>query len=180
MNEPALALPERTKEDHCTPGWLLDIIRGFAPIGLDPCSNPWSTVNARHAISQHEGRNGLDYSWANVFLEHVVFVNPPYGPGKIMPWVEHATREDLALTGSCIIMLLPATPDTKWFRKAFDESNGLCFLSKRVAFEGAYAAGAKQPSALFYWGNEPERFAEHFKPHGIVIAKVMRQEVLVA
>lgn len=179
MSEPAIALPERTKEDHCTPEWLLGIIYSFAPIGLDPCSNPWSKVRASRTYSRHNGEDGLVESWDPLTSRWIIYVNPPYGAGKIMPWVEKAGAEYFE-GGVQVLMLLPATPDTKWFREAFYGSRGVCFLRKRVAFDGAYPAGAKQPSALFYWGADTEKFQAVFSGHGIVIVKQMRQEVLVA
>lgn len=43
---------ERTNDDLNTPEWILDLVRRMGPIGLDPCSNRWSTVGARPTYSR--------------------------------------------------------------------------------------------------------------------------------
>jgi hypothetical protein len=56
-------------------------------------------------------------------------MNPPYK--KIMPWVEKASKEANGTTK--IVGLLPANPDTKWFRYLLQFADVL-LLPKRVAF----------------------------------------------
>lgn len=107
---------QRTKEDHNTPDWVLDLVRAYGPIDLDPCSNPWSRVNAGVSISRHAGDDGLSVAWSGS-----VFVNPPYSRGVISAWVEKAIREreNYRAVGVEVLMLIPATPDTKWFVRAW-------------------------------------------------------------
>jgi phage N-6-adenine-methyltransferase len=160
-----VTIVERTPEDHCTPTWILELVRAYAPIGLDPCSNPWSEVKADTEWSRHNDEDGLARSWNDHGL---VYVNPPYSRGQIMPWVEKASAASKT-SGVETIMLLPATPDTQWFERAFYSMSGLVFLNKRVSFLGAYPAGAKQPSTMFYWGHDVARFFRVLKSHGIPI-----------
>jgi hypothetical protein len=95
----ARVLGAPTKNDHRTPESVLEIIRAYAPIGLDPCSNPWSTVGARVELSKHRGDDGLAACWSAIIMDQgdtaTVYVNPPYGAGLILPWVHKAADEGI-------------------------------------------------------------------------------------
>lgn len=158
---------ERTKNDHNTPESVLEIIRAYAPIGLDPCSNPWSTVGALHSVSKHTGGDGLETPWAPFLdapeLEPVVYLNPPYGAGLILPWVKKASAE--AELGVETIMLVPCSPETKWAKAARDGCSAWGPWAKRIPFVGAGGQGMKGPSAIYHFGPNRYRFAHHFEPH---------------
>jgi hypothetical protein len=159
--------PLRTKQCHNTPESVLEIIRAYAPIGLDPCSNPWSTVGALCSISKHSGGDGLTAKWEQVidgdwFESPIVFCNPPYA--DIRPWVAKAIDE--AIAGSVeTIMLVPADPTPAWARLARTFCSAWGPWAKRIAFVGAGGTGAKQPSALYHFGPNRFRFAHHFEDH---------------
>src|SRR5690606_22238415 len=144
----------RTKNDHNTPEIVLKVIRAYSPIGLDPCSNPWSTVGAVAARSKHDGQDGLTSDWSEYLDEGIVYVNPPYGSGLILPWVEKAAEE--AQRGVETLMLVPCSPETRWARAAHAACSAWGPWARRIAFEGAGGAGMKGPSALYHFG--PHRF----------------------
>lgn len=56
-----------------TPARALRAVRAYAPIGLDPCTEPDNPVNAEEFYT--EVQNGLRRPWGGRGL---VFVNPPY------------------------------------------------------------------------------------------------------
>jgi hypothetical protein len=150
-------------QDHRTPESVLEIVRAYAPIGLDPCSNPLSTVNARVSFALHNGEDGLAECW-KAYLDapdDIVFVNCPYA--KILPWVEKCWAE--SAMGVESLLLVPCSPETKWSKLARQTCTARGAWRTRIAFIGAGGNGAKQPSALYHFGPNYYRFAHHFEPH---------------
>lgn len=153
--------PQRRKCDHNTPEDILEAFRRYKPICLDPCSNPWSTVDAMFSLSQHDGADGLAASWTMLFWPgHQVFVNPDYA--DIGPWVEKAAEE--AKNGVSSSFLVPCSPETKWSRLARSLCSAWGPWAKRIPFIGAGGAGAKQPSATYHFGPDRHLFAHHMEP----------------
>src|SRR5258708_4362388 len=98
--------------DHnfCTPPELLAKVRLLDPkwgIGLDPCSNEFSSVRAKTEWcgAGPATDDGLAQSWRGHGL---VFMNPPHSmsPNNIEPWMEKAYNEFFDWT-------FTITPDTK-------------------------------------------------------------------
>ena len=148
--------------DWNTPWSIVSLVRQIAPIGLDPCSNAGSIVNAAVAVELGYA-DGLLYPWTDHGL---VYVNPPYGRA-IVPWcqraLDHKWRGDDQL-----VMLLPARTDTKWFQSLIHEASAACFWKGRLTFLGA-PASAPFPSCLIYFGDHSERFAHTFSRYGWVV-----------
>ena len=69
--------------DWNTPPEVLARVRRLGPILLDPCSNAGSRVDA--AIGLTSG--GPVVPWA-VAPGGVLFINPPYGRGQVMPFAQ--------------------------------------------------------------------------------------------
>ncbi len=153
MNAPALT---RTKNDHNTPKCVLEVVREFDDIALDPCSNPWSTVGARVELSAHLGDDGFGVDWACVVGDEggVVFVNPPYGRGHLARWVDKCAFE--AAERAEIILLVPCAPETGWAMEARRACNAWGVWGKRIPFVGAGGEAAKAANAVYYFG--PRRF----------------------
>jgi site-specific DNA-methyltransferase (adenine-specific) len=151
------ALLSSKRMDWNTPEEVLELVRKVAPIGLDPCSNPASTVNAR----ENWYSNGLTNGWDGVGL---VYVNPPYGR-ELKQWAEKIAAE--ADRGVEIIALVPARTDTKWFRQMFFACTCVCLWKGRITFAGA-TYPAPFPSAVFYYGTNFEGFCGAFHDAGII------------
>lgn len=182
-------MTERTRNDHCTPEAVLEVVRAYAPIGLDPCANPWSTVGARVELSQHRGEDGLAASWSDVFSfsipaglsseefraafdaaldsgrhDEIVYCNPPYSAGAILPWVEKAAQE--AEDGVETLLLVPCSPETQWAQAAHAWCSAWGPWRRRIPFVGAgLKGGMKGPSALYHFGPRRYLFAHHFEEH---------------
>lgn len=154
-----------SNDDWCSPSVLLDVVREVAPIGLDPCSNANSIVNA--TVNWNKDENGFIREWSGHGL---VYVNSPYGR-QLPNWVDKVCAEvntaRFRAAGE-LIMLTPSRTDTFWFAKARGRCDALCFWHGRLTFSGAPHV-ATFPSAVFYFGARRYRFAEAFDRKGWVV-----------
>lgn len=147
-----------------TPPEVLTPLHEFERVSLDPCSNPHSLVRASVALEAPEC-DGLTLAWHQ--YRHT-FVNPPYDDQP--DWMFKAYLER-CLGAQHITMLIPASTETVGFQQLiFGTCDVVCFWRRRIKFwrDGAQptAGGNTLPSALCYWGEDPERFAAHFAPYG--------------
>lgn len=164
--------------DFNTPPWFLDIVRRLDKrgIGLDPCSNEYSTVRARTSYTVED--DGLSHSWRGHGL---VYVNPPHSmaPNNIEPWMEKAHRE-FALerpnrwdpSPDQLVMLIPSKTDTIWFHSHAITSDAKCFLKGRIKFwhQGVERAGSgKFASLVLYWGRGCGGFMTAFDGTGFLV-----------
>ena len=88
--------------------------------------------------------------------------NPPY-ECKIDLWIRKFLSSFVAGDISEGIALVPARTDTAWFRRF--EHAPVCFVRGRLKFSNV-ANSAPFPSALFYLGPKPARFANIFAELG--------------
>ena len=91
-------------------------------------------------------------------------LNPPYGR-HVDAWVARLVMEYERATVTEAIALVPSRTDTAWFGRL--DGYPRCYIRGRLKFSGA-DAGANFPSAVFYFGPNPERFREAFAPFGRV------------
>ena len=160
---------ERGNDDLGTPEWILDLVRQMGPIGLDPCSNEWSTVGAMDEFVLAEGWDGLSADWAEaVNALHLdepgcVFVNPPYS--KPLPWAKKIASECRGLT---VFALVKCAPSTRWWKVLMSVASARVDFHKRITFEGGAHKSGMMDSTMFYAGPSPYLFAHIFSPHGEV------------
>lgn len=143
-----------------TPPEFLRYVRELGEIGLDPCGNHSSVVRPAIEWSLEKGDNGLISSWGGYGL---VFCNPPYGD-ELPTWIGKMIAEARPGMGELrpeIVALVPARPDTEWFRAARRSASAFAFWHGRLKFLGAKDA-APFPSLVIYWGPRFYRFAEVF------------------
>jgi len=158
-----------TKTDHLTPDSILELVRSFAPIELDPCTSKENPTRAKYIRTRECSPDGLETAWHE--FDGLVYVNPPYGRRKgqrCKEWVDKAISE--YQQGAEIIMLLPARTDTQWFQLAMLHGFVL-FVRGRITFKGQ-SNGAPFPSALVYFGSSMRRvgrFSRTFTRAGIII-----------
>ena len=86
--------------------------------------------------------SGLDHSWEGMR----VFVNPPYSHIKdwVAKFVEESKRAD------CIVALIPARTDTRWWHDHIMTADKILFLRGRLRF-GDGKGSAPFPSAVAMW-----------------------------
>lgn len=151
------------KMDWRTPEAVLDVVRGFDAIGLDPCTTFDNPVKALRWYAPPEA-NGLVRPWAGRGL---VWWNPPYGR-ELGRWIEKAAYE--AHQGAESIGLIPARPDTRAWQRWITGADAICFRRGRIRFVGA-PASAPFPSALPYYGPRVARFLEAFGDVGWCVSR---------
>ena len=137
----------------------------IGPIALDPCPSPFDVVCAGR-----QPESGLSAEWI-VPRGEVVYVNPPYGRGKITPFVERFRHyaPKARVHRFHIVLLAPSRTDTQWFDVLTEQCDVVCFLRGRLRFArtGQPApAPAPFPSVLVYAGPEPGRFMQVFAARG--------------
>lgn len=148
--------------EHYTPGAILTAVeRCLGEIFLDPCADPGKRVRATLHFTKKD--DGLSREWHGT-----VFMNPPYGRG-ILAWAEKLCHEWEAGRVSRAIALMPARPDTKWFRCFRDCP--VCFVAGRLKFLGNKEP-APFPSVLFYLGADEGGFKHHFEPFGDIYRRL--------
>ena len=164
-----------SSHDFNTPPEILSLVRLLGPtpepiqIGLDPCSNTHSLVNAKTSYTEKE--NGLIQNWRGHGL---VFVNPPHSmsPYNIEPWMEKAYKEFgwSIYDDDALVMLVPAKTDTAWFHDYVVAMGGMkCFLRGRPKYwlNGSPTPGpGKFASMILYKGAYLERFVAVFHSQG--------------
>lgn len=149
------------RQDWRTPEHLLDLVRGVADIGLDPCA---SSDPAHHfaRVNVTQAEDGLSVDWGALIGPHeLAYVNPEYGralPSWVGKWADEPVES---------VLLAPARTDTRWFRDATAACSARCLWYGRLTFRGA-AAGAPFPSALWYRGPHPFLFCDVFHHSGEV------------
>jgi hypothetical protein len=142
-------------------------------IGLDPCSNESSIVEAQIEY-QLPRQDGLKESWDFP----TIFVNPPYGIDQergtsIKHWLYRcaaASRNH----GSEVIALVPVATNTgHWKNYVFGRATSVCFLyDTRLRFLVAgrdEGKGAPMSCAMVYWGRHYDDFFDVFIHYGAVI-----------
>lgn len=84
-----------------------------------------------------------------------IFCNPPWGRGKILPWLKKGALEMDSGRVSLIIWLLPVATDTEWFHDwAWPRAEDVRFYRRRIKFHrpnGAVGAEPSQPHMLVIW-----------------------------
>lgn len=134
----------------CTPKWLADLI---GDVEFDPCSNERSHIRAWRRCIWELGQDGLG---ADVPSWYRVFVNPPYGPGEVLKWVQRYRHTNF-------IFLLRWDPSTEWFDELIDHCTHVWFpTGRRVNFEPPphiESSSAAFPHALFLRNPAPELLA---------------------
>lgn len=192
MSRDLRALLSSASPNFRTPAEVLDPIRAFRPIHLDPFGNADSLVCAEVTICPPQ--NSLLIPWPRHGL---FFANPPYGDALGACAAKIRDEADLGAEG---ITLVPARTDTRWFRMLAPLR--WCAWNGRITFletweewiarrERAYERGgdaalsdpiepcagdliaadpAPFPVALVYHGPSPDDFTAHFSRFGTVFA----------
>ena len=162
-------------QSWCTPPKYVNAIRAFwdGEIGLDPCSNEYSIVQAKvEYVLPHN--DGLKEEWN----AHTIYVNPPYGADRergttIKNWLAKCAQAHHDHNAE-VIALIPVAPNTAhWKKYIFGHARAICFLyDTRLRFlERGQDVGKGAPMAccLVYWGAQTSRFFNHFIQYGAVV-----------
>lgn len=118
-----------------TPQAFYEKLNSVFDFKLDPCS---TKENAKCANFFTLEDDGLSKDWAGYGN---VFMNPPYGR-EVGKWVEKAKN-----SGACVVCLLPARTDTRWWNDNCAGADVIKFIKGRLKF-GDAKNSAPFPSAL--------------------------------
>jgi phage N-6-adenine-methyltransferase len=154
---PVLLSSERM--DWETPQDLFDRLHRYYGFDLDVCA---THLNAKCGEFISPEQDGLMRSWGR----RTCWMNPPYGR-ELPKWIDKAIAE--SRKGADVVALVPARPDTRWFRRAFAAARELYFVAGRLTFGGA-GAPAPFPSAVLVitaTGGPPEVRYLNAKGEGI-------------
>lgn len=150
-------------EEHYTPHWLLDmVIAVLGKIDIDPCADPRKHVPAKRHFTAED--DGLLMPWFGT-----VFMNSPYGEAT-KRWTRRMAGEYARKRMTAGISLTAARTDTQFFRPLHKVP--VCYVEGRIRFldPDFYREQdpAPFPSALSYFGPDPDKFARVFSTIGDV------------
>lgn len=156
----------KDSDERYTPQSVLNLVREFDVIGLDPCTTEDNPVRATRWFTKEY--DGLTHAWATPHASErgVVFVNPPYSRGELLRWSFKITTE-WAQNDVESIVLVPSDTSTKSFQLLLELCSAVAFWKKRIVFRGT--DGAKFANAFFYFGDRQGRFKRLFSPYASVV-----------
>ena len=113
-------------DQWATPQWFFDELNKEFKFTLDPCAD-----ESNHKLNKYFTReqNGLQQDWGG----ETVFCNPPYGK-EIQLWVKKCYEEVHTGNCPCVVMLIPARTDTKYFHKYIYKKSDIRFIKGRLKF----------------------------------------------
>ena len=148
--------------EHYTPLHIIErCVVAMGAIDLDPCADPEGTVPARRHFTTDD--DGLAQIWSRR-----IYINPPYGRA-ISQWVDKFVESYVVGDMAEGIALVPARPDTKWWRQFRDCT--VCFVHGRLKFVGN-TNSAPFPSALINIGEDHAAFRSASNGLGDVWARI--------
>lgn len=177
---PISKLDTPTSDDRCSPSIVLGCVADFWPqgIGLDPCDNPWSIVQA--ATKWNKRDDSLARSWVDgAGRRRTIWLNPPYSDPQ--PFV---FRLRIAADTCEGLALVKHDSTTKWWRyNVRDDAAALCLVGDRLHFSlaGEDTGAADHASTIALYlpqlakGERARRIAAFercFDPLGMVVARV--------
>lgn len=147
-----------------TPEPVVTLLHRFGVVELDPCSNNHSIVRAAVECRYH---GGLSRPWLELApnlsrRRHFAYVNSEYGDELSKRWGPRCVAEHL--TGVEIVQLVPARPDTEWWRQLRTAAALVAVVRGRLQFIRPRRKRTPSlfPSALFYYGQRADEFEELF------------------
>lgn len=107
----------------------------FGGFGVDVACSPSDQIGHVGLHGPHNDEScdcGLCAHWCDYSHGFFAWCNPPYG-GGLAQWIDKAV-EELVECAQSSVLLVPAAPDTKWWKKAYDHASEVRLLSGRVKF----------------------------------------------
>jgi hypothetical protein len=147
-----------TKDDWCTPLWLLDSVELYKLIDLDPCSNPWAEELSVAVQAVDEG--GMEALEEALGRPGLIFINPPYSSwrrwvNKVLPWYQNPERGQEQDTE--VVLVLPRRSTTLYV----DPPPPAKIELGRVMFDpppGMKISSPREEHELWYYGTSPLRW----------------------
>ena len=109
---------------------------------LDPCAD-----ETNHKCEKYftKDQDGLKQDWSG----EVVFCNPPYGR-MVGKWVQKCFQEVYAGNCKCVVLLLFANTDTRWFHDWIYHKAEVRFIKGRLKFGGGKVNSPKPSMVVIF------------------------------
>lgn len=136
-------------------------------IDLDPASCEEAQANVKAGVYYTKETDGLAQDWSGR-----VWMNPPYCMPEIDRFTGRIIEEYKAGKVDQAVVLTNNSTDTAWFHRLLEQSDLVCLTRGRVKFwgpDGSAATGARQGQAIFYLGDNPDGFRQHFGKFGAIV-----------
>lgn len=136
-------------------------------IDLDPASCIEAQANVKASVYYTKETDGLAQKWTGR-----VWMNPPYCMPEIDKFTGRIIEEYKAGKVAQAVVLTNNSTDTAWFHRLLEQSDLVCLTRGRVKFwgpNGSAATGARQGQAIFYLGDNPDGFRQHFGKFGAIV-----------
>ena len=164
-------LSETAHNEWYTPPHIVEAVRTVlgGHIAFDPFSSHTANLTVKAETYLTIEDNALDFPWS----PGTCFVNPPYQRGVIAKAIAKTVWHLEACQNPGIVLVNVAT-DTEWFQSLLESATAVCFLRKRLKFIDGIGGSVKgngntRAQALFYYGEDVERFTYIFEGAGAVI-----------
>lgn len=147
----------------------------LGPIGLDPFHNAGSMWGARLTIDEEQDCYSSLYDWTGMAEGDLIPCNPPWQ--ALTPAVDQIVKE--AAKGGQLLLIGPSgNTSSGWWQKAANTCTLRCELKERLSYwkDGKPDPNPRDSTTVFYWGNQPGRFAAIYSKHG-TISRVVPEEV---
>ena len=113
-------------DQWATPARLFNELNAEFNFTLDPCADEYNHKCAKYFTKEQDG---LVQDWSG----EIVFCNPPYGRG-IPHWVKKCYEEVHCNGCPCVVMLIPALTDTRYFHDYIYGQAEIRFIKGRLKF----------------------------------------------
>ena len=130
------------KNNWATPQWFFDKLNDEFHFTLDPCADDYNHKCEKYYT---EKQDGLKQDWSG----EIVFCNPPYGR-KVGKWVQKCFNEVYAGNCKCVVLLLFANTDTKWFHDWIYHKAEIRFIKGRLKFGGGRVNSPKPSMVVIF------------------------------
>jgi len=116
------------KDEWGTPQYIFDYWNQTYDFQVDAAASANNSLcgNAHY----NKEYNSLANHWR---LASRFWLNPPYGGGSMLAWVERCIEENQQRNAT-IVSLLPNNTDMQWFKRAFATASRISFLEGRISF----------------------------------------------
>ena len=156
------------RDNYETPEWLIEALKGFGfNLALD-IAGTHENKKAKRVITAEE--NSLIQDWV-IAEDEWIYGNIPYSKKDLFV-AKMLEQKNKGYARQ--IQLLPASPDTQWFKKLREEvADHILFLNKRLSFKlaGVEDDNAKFPCALAIIGDLTEAQKSQFRTIGWLVPK---------
>lgn len=168
QSQPMRVLTSRATTEWYTPPHIIELARAvLGEIDLDPASHriPQEWIRANTFWTNEPVLiNPLNRGWFGK-----VWLNPPFDDSAA--WCRKLEEEYHAGQVKEALLLVNSNLGYKWFEQLW-RAWPCCCLTERISFineSGKQFGQSKRGQTILYFGENIERFAEVFSPHGRIL-----------